>query len=416
MPPDATADKIAFEVEAVRADFPILTQQVHGKDLIYLDSAASAQKPRAVLDAMTEAHECYYSNVHRGIHSLSQTATDHFEAAREKVARFINAPTSESCIFTRGATESINLVANTWGRKFLRPGDEVLISALEHHANIVPWHFLKEQIGLTLKVIPIDENGQISLESFSDLLSEKTKLVAITHLSNALGIALPVQDMITAAHHVGARVLIDGCQAAPHRIIDVQALDVDFYAFSSHKLYGPTGIGLLYGKADLLRQMPPWQGGGEMIDLVTFERSTYKDIPHRFEAGTPAIVEAIGFGAAVDYLEHLGRSKIAQHEDALRTYAEQSIQGLPGFRVIGQGQGKGPIVSFVMDNGHPHDVGTLLDRYGVAVRVGHHCAQPLMQCLGVSATVRASFGLYNTRNEIDAFIRALDKVRGFLDS
>ncbi len=404
----------SYDVEKVRKDFPILTQEVYGKPLVYLDNAASAQKPQVVIDAMRENMETYYSNVHRGLHRLSQLSTDAFEAAREKVADFINAETSDEIVFLRGATEAINLVAWSYGRTFLKAGDEVLISEMEHHANIVPWQMLREETGIELKVVPIDDDGNLSLEAFSKCLSAKTKLVAITHISNALGTIVPLKDIIRLSHAAGAKVLVDGCQAGPHMKIDVRDLDVDFYCFSSHKVYGPTGIGVLYGKLDLLNAMPPHHGGGEMIDRVTFEKSTYKEAPHRFEPGTPAIIEAIGFGAAIDYVKALGQDRISAHEQGLTAYATERMSAIEGLRIIGQAQEKASIVSFVMDNAHAHDIGTIIDRAGVAVRAGHHCAQPLMDRFGVSATARASFGLYNTRAEVDALVAALHKVKELL--
>ncbi|TQV79051.1 aminotransferase class V-fold PLP-dependent enzyme [Denitrobaculum tricleocarpae] len=404
----------SYDVEKVRKDFPILSQEVYGKPLVYLDNAASAQKPKVVIDAMCQNMETYYSNVHRGLHRLSQLSTDAFEAAREKAADFINAETSDEIVFLRGATEAINLVAWSYGRTFLKAGDEVLISEMEHHANIVPWQMLRDETGIELKVVPIDDDGNLSLETFSDCLSAKTRLVAITHISNALGTIVPLKDIIRLSHAAGAKVLVDGCQAGPHMKIDVRDLDVDFYCFSSHKVYGPTGIGVLYGKLDLLNAMPPHHGGGEMIDRVTFEMSTYKDAPHRFEPGTPAIIEAIGFGAAIDYVKALGQDRISAHEQGLTAYATERMLEIEGLRIIGQAQEKASIVSFVMDNAHAHDIGTIIDRAGVAVRAGHHCAQPLMDRFGVSATARASFGLYNTRAEVDALVAALHKVKELL--
>ncbi len=404
----------SYDVEAIRKDFPILGQEVYGKPLVYLDNAASAQKPKVVIDAMRENMETYYSNVHRGLHRLSQLSTDAFEAAREKVSDFINAETSDEIVFLRGATEAINLVAWSYGQTFLKAGDEVLISEMEHHANIVPWQLLRDKTGIELKVVPIDDNGNLTLEAFSACLNAKTKLVAITHISNALGTIVPLKEIIRLSHAAGAKVLVDGCQAGPHMKIDVRDLDADFYCFSSHKVYGPTGIGVLYGKLDLLNAMPPHHGGGEMIDRVTFEKSTYKEAPHRFEPGTPAIIEAIGFGAAVDYVKALGQDRIAAHEHGLMAYATERMSEIEGVRIIGQAQEKASIVSFVMDNAHAHDIGTIIDRAGVAVRAGHHCAQPLMDRFGVSATARASFGLYNTRAEVDALVAALHKVKELL--
>ncbi len=402
---------LAFDVERVRADFPILTQTVYGQPLVYLDNAASTQKPRQVIAAMTEAYETYYSNVHRGLHRLSQVSTDHFEAAREKVARFLNAASDREIVFTRGGTEAINLVAACYGRAFLKAGDEVVISHMEHHSNIVPWQLLRDQIGIELKVVPIDDDGNLLFEDYERLLTPRTKIVAMTHMSNALGTIVPIRDVIARAHDVGAVALVDGCQAVAHLEVDVRALDADFYAFSSHKLYGPTGIGVLYGKAELLNRMPPYQGGGEMISTVSFERSTYKSAPHRFEAGTPAIVEAIGLGAAIDYVSALGLEAISAHEAGLLAYATERLSQIPGLEIHGRAREKASIVAFVMNKAHAHDVGTIVDRAGVAVRAGHHCAQPVMARFGVSATARASFGIYNRREDVDALAAALGQVQ-----
>ncbi|MFQ5775387.1 MAG: aminotransferase class V-fold PLP-dependent enzyme [Kiloniellaceae bacterium] len=401
---------LAFDVERVRADFPILEQEVFGRPLVYLDSAASAQKPRQVLDAMDEAYETRYANVHRGVHRMSQLATDAFETGREKVAGFLNAGSVDEIVFTRNATEAFNLVAACFGRAHLGSGDEVVISALEHHSNIVPWQFLRDQLGVVLRIAPIDDEGNFLLDEFEARLGPRTKLVAITHVSNALGTIVPVKQVIDLAHARDVPVLVDGCQAVPHLKVDVQALDADFYVFTGHKLYGPTGIGVLYGKSELLNALPPYQGGGEMISSVTFEETTYKAAPHRFEAGTPPIVQAIGLGAAIDYVESLGRETIAAHENGLRAYAEERLARVRGLRIVGTAKDKASIVSFVMDHAHPHDIGTIVDRAGVAVRTGHHCAQPLMQRLGLTATARASFGLYNTRAEVDTLAEALETV------
>ncbi|MFQ6017641.1 MAG: cysteine desulfurase [Kiloniellaceae bacterium] len=400
----------AFDVERVRADFPVLRQEVFGRPLVYLDSAASAQKPRQVLAAMQEACETYYSNVHRGVHTLSQRSTEAFEAGRRKVARFINAKSADEIVFTRGATEALNLVAACFGRAFLKQGDEVVISTLEHHSNIVPWQMLRDQLGIVLRIVPIDDAGNFLLEDYEALLGARTGMVAITHVSNALGTVTPMKEIIRLAHARDIPVLVDGCQAVPHLAVDVQDLDADFYAFSGHKLYGPTGVGVLYGKSELLNRLPPYQGGGEMITAVTFEKTTYKAAPHRFEAGTPAIVEAIGLGAAVDYVDSLGRENIAAHENGLRGYATERLNRVPGLRIIGTAREKASIVAFVMDGVHAHDIGTIVDRAGVAIRAGHHCAQPLMQRFGLTATARASFGIYNTRAEVDALAEALGAV------
>jgi len=406
----ANGKAASFNVEAVRRDFPVLEQTVYGKPLVYLDNAASAQKPRQVLDAMNAAYETYYSNVHRGLHRLSELSTDAFEAGRVKVAGFLNAGTPGEIIFTRGATEALNLVAASYGRAFLREGDEVVISHMEHHSNIVPWQLLRAEKGISLKIAPIDADGNFLMDAFEALLSEKTKLVAVTHVSNALGTITPLKEIIHRAHDHGAVVVVDGCQAVPHMAVDVQDLDADFYAFSGHKVYGPTGVGALYGKAEILEKMPPYQGGGEMISSVTFEETTFKKPPHRFEAGTPAIVEVIGLGAAVDYLSDLGMEHIFAHDADLLEYATERLNVIPGLQIHGRAREKASIVSFVLDGAHAHDVGTIVDREGVAVRAGHHCAQPVMDLFGVSSTVRASFGVYNTRAEVDALVDALGTV------
>ena len=400
----------AFDVDAVRADFPILTQEVYGRPLVYLDNGASSQKPTAVIEAMNTAYQTYYANVHRGAHRLSHLSTDAFEGARGKVAGFINAASEKEIVFTRGATESINLVAQTWGRKFLKPGDEIVISHMEHHANIVPWQMLAEQTGVVLRVAPIDDTGTLRFDAFKALLGKNTRLVAMTHVSNALGTVVPIARVIAAAHEAGALCLVDGCQAVPHAAVDVQALGADFYVFSSHKLYGPTGIGVLWGRYDLLAEMPPYQGGGDMIERVTFEKTTYKLPPQRFEAGTPAIVEGIGLGAAIDYVSGIGLDNIAAHESRLLAYASARLAELPGLTIIGTAKDKAAILSFTMDCAHPHDIGTIVDRAGVAVRTGHHCAQPVMDRFDIAATARASFGMYNTPAEVDALIAALGSV------
>ena len=401
----------AFDVERVRADFPILRQTVYGRPLVYLDTGASAQKPRQVIDAMTEVMETYYANVHRGVYYFSQRSTEAYEAVRGKAARFLNAASENEIVFVRGGTEAINLVAHSFGRAFLEAGDEIVVSHMEHHANIVPWQLLCEEIGTVLRVAPIDDDGNFLLDAFEDLLSERTKLVAMTHVSNTLGTVVPMADVVRLAHARGARVLVDGCQAVQHTRVDVRALDVDFYAFSSHKLYGPTGIGVLYGKAELLNAMPPFMGGGDMIASVSFEKTTYQEAPLRFEAGTPSIVEVIGMGAALDYVAAIGLENIAAHEEGLLHYATERLSAIPGLRIIGQARDKTAIISFVMDGVHAHDIGTIIDRAGVAVRVGHHCAQPVMARFGLAATARASFGLYNTRAEVDALVGALEGVR-----
>ena len=400
----------AYDVARVRQDFPILTREVYGKPLVYLDSAASAQKPRQVIEAMESAYLEDYANVHRGVHYLSQRATDRFEAARRTIARFVNAASPDEIVFTRGATEGINLVAATYGRRLLKAGDEVVISYLEHHSNIVPWQMLRDEIGIEIKVVPIDDDGNFLLDAYGELLGPKTRLVAVTHMSNAIGKVTPVAEIVRLAHEKDAAVLLDGTQAIIHRGVDVRALDVDFYVFSSHKLYGPTGIGALYGKADLLNKMPPYQGGGEMISTVTFEESNFKPAPHRFEAGTPAIVQAIGFGAALDFMSGLGIDQIAAHEAELVAYAHERLSAIPGLRILGSTADKASIVSFTMEGAHAHDIGTIVDRAGVAIRAGHHCAQPLMDRFDIAASARASFALYNTRDEVDALADSLGLV------
>jgi cysteine desulfurase/selenocysteine lyase len=399
-----------LDVEQVRADFPILSRKVHGKPLVYLDSAASAQKPKVVIDAMSRFYEEDYANIHRGVHYLSQVATDAFEAARAKIARFINAEKADEIVFTRNATEAINLVAQSWGRKNLGPGDEVLLTELEHHANIVPWQLLRAEKGFEIKVAPIDETGQVRLEDMAKLIGPKTRMVAVAHMSNALGTILPVREIVRMARSHGAVVLVDGCQAAVHRQVDVQALDADFYAFSGHKLYGPTGIGVLYGKYALLDAMPPYQGGGDMIDRVTFARTTFKEPPHRFEAGTPAIAEAVGLATAIDYLADLGPG-VADHEDDVLAYATAQLSAIDGVTIHGTAAEKGAILSFTIAGAHAHDVATILDQQGIAVRAGHHCAHPLMDRLGVTATARASFALYSTRAEAEALAEGVRAVK-----
>ncbi len=403
----------AYDIEKIRADFPILSREVYGKPLVYLDNGASAQKPRQVIDAMKDVFESYYSNVHRGVHWTSQRSTEAFEAGRKAVAKFLNASSDNEIIFTRGATESINLVAHSWGRLNLKAEDEVIISHMEHHANIVPWQMLRQDIGIDLKVVPIDDDGNFMFDEYEKLFSPKTKLVSVTHVSNALGSVVPVKAVIERAHALGALVLLDGCQAVQHMAVDVQALDVDFYVFSGHKLYGPTGVGVLWGREDLLNSMPPYQTGGEMIASVTFEKTTFKNAPHRFEAGTPAIAEAIGLGAAIDYVQAIGLDNIAAHEHGMLQYATERLLSVEGLKIFGTAKEKAAIISFNLDGVHPHDLGTFVDRAGVAVRVGHHCAQPVMDRFGVAATARASFGLYNTRGEVDVLVDALEETRKF---
>jgi cysteine desulfurase/selenocysteine lyase len=407
----ACAAPRGYDVMQYRKDFPILATEIHGHPLVYLDNAASAQKPQQVIEAMTRFMENDYANIHRGVHELSVRATNAFENARETVRRFINAAEAKEIIFTRVGTEAINLVASSWGRKFLKPGDEIILTALEHHSNIVPWQMLRAETGVVLRVVPITPEGEVRIEDVKAALSPKTKLVAIAHVSNALGTVLPVEEITALAHKAGALVLVDGCQAIVHKAVDVRALDADFYVFTGHKLYGPTGIGVLYGKHDILREMPPYQGGGEMIASVSFAETTYKDPPHRFEAGTPPIVEAVGLAAAIDYVSTIGMSRIARHEADLLAYATEKLRAVNSLRIVGTAREKAGVLSFVMEGAHPHDIGTILDRQGIAIRAGHHCAQPLMDFLGLPGTARASFGLYNTKDEIDALANALQKVR-----
>ena len=397
----------SFDIDKVRADFPALSMHVYGKPLVYLDNAASAQKPRQVIERMKTAYETEYANVHRGLHYLANAATDAFEGARESVRRFLNAPSSDQIIFTRSATEAINLVASSFGLNGIGEGDEIILSLMEHHSNIVPWHFHRERKGAVIKWVPVDDDGAFDLEAFKKLLSPRTKIVAITHMSNVLGTITPIREIIKLAHAHNIPVLVDGSQGAVHLPVDVQALDADFYVFTGHKVYGPTGIGVLYGKADRLKALPPFNGGGEMISTVTQEGVTYNDPPHRFEAGTPPIVQAIGLGAAVDYMMALGSDVIMQQENLLRDYAMQRLSELNSLRIFGTCKDKGAIVSFEMKYAHAHDVATVIDRQGVAVRAGTHCAQPLLARFGVTSTCRASFAFYNTKEEIDHLVAAL---------
>lgn len=400
-----------YDVWRVRNDFPALGQRVHGKPLVYLDNAATTQKPKAVLEALLSYYAGGCANVHRGVHALSERATQAYEDARLRVARFLNAADPREIVFTKGTTEAINLVAQSYGRSRLQPGDEILITALEHHSNIVPWQMLAEQVGARLRVAPIDGRGQIIMEEFERLLGPRTRLVAVAHVSNALGTINPVEEIIRLAHVRGARVLVDGAQAVPHMPVDVRQLDCDFYAFSGHKLYGPTGIGVLFGKIELLEAMPPYQGGGDMIRSVSFEKTTYNDPPHRFEAGTPPIAGAIGLAAAIDYISALGLEEIRCHEQALLAAATEALQQLPGVRIVGTAAEKAAVVSFVVEGVHPHDVATVLDEEGVAVRAGHHCAQPVMRRFGVIATTRASFALYNTQQEVEALVAGVRRAQ-----
>lgn len=400
-----------LDVERVRRDFPILQRSVNGHPLVYLDSAASSQRPLPVLRAIEYYETHTHSNVHRGVHALSQAATEAYEGARERVRRFINARSSREIIFVRGTTEGINLVAQAYGRSRLGPGDEILITALEHHANIVPWQMVRDQTGCTLKVAPINRRGEVELDRFLSMLSPRTRIVAIAQVSNALGTVLPVKRMIDAAHAQGAVVLVDGAQGIPHSSVDVRALGCDFYAFSGHKLYGPTGIGVLYGREELLTDMPPWQGGGDMILTVSFEKTTYNELPWKLEAGTPNISGAIGLAAAMDYVESLGVEAIAAHEQRLLAHATRELQRIPGIEIIGTAAHKAAVLSFTLQGVHPHDLGTILDSQGVAVRTGHHCAMPVMTFFDIPATARASFGCYNTEAEVASLVTALRKAR-----
>ena len=411
MPSEASPQTLTkFDVAKVRADFPILAQRVHGKPLVYLDSANTSQKPASVIAATDDYYRQYNANIHRATHLLSERATKAYEGTRAKAAGFINAPDEKSIVLTTGTTDGINLVAQTYGRMVLEPGDEVLITWLEHHSNIVPWQILCEQTGARLRVAPINEAGEIELAQYERLLSRRTRLVAVSHISNALGTINPVSQIIEAAHAHGAAVLIDGAQAVPHFVVDVRALDCDFYVFSSHKMFGPTGTGVLYGRRSLLEAMPPWRGGGDMIASVTFEKTTYNVVPYKFEAGTPNIAGVVGLGAAIDYLATIDREAALAHEDEVLAYATRRVREMPGTRIIGEARQKTGVLSFVMEGIHPHDVGTVLDREGIAVRTGQHCAQPVMDRYGVAATIRASLAIYNTREDIDALIAALARV------
>jgi cysteine desulfurase/selenocysteine lyase len=399
-----------FPIEKIRADFPILAEKIRNKPLIYLDNAATCQKPNAVIDSISHLYRHEYANVHRGVHTLSVKATDRFEGAREKVKNFIHAASEKEIIFVKGTTEAINLVAQTYGKANVGKNDEIVITAMEHHSNIVPWQMLCDQTGAVLKVAPMNANGELIYAEFTALLTEKTKLVALVHVSNALGTVNPVKKMIAAAHAKGIPVLLDGAQAIPHLAVDVQDLDCDFYAFSGHKLYGPAGIGVLYGKQALLEAMPPYQGGGDMIRTVTFAKSDYNALPYKFEAGTPSIADVVGLGAAIDYLTAIGMETIAAYEAGLLAYATEQAQTISGLRLIGQAAEKGAILSFVLDNIHPHDIGTMLDSLGIAIRAGHHCAMPVMDFFNVPATARASFAMYNTKAEIDALMQGIQAL------
>jgi cysteine desulfurase / selenocysteine lyase len=404
---------MSFDLASVRTDFPILEEKIHAHRLVYLDSAASAQKPNAVLDRMDHAHRHEYANVHRGLHTLANRATEAFEDGRRKVAKFLNARLPEEIVFTRSATEAINLVASSFAEPRLGAGDEIVLSVMEHHSNIVPWHFHRERKGAVLKWVDVQEDGSFDLDAFEAALSDRTRMVAITHMSNVLGTVTPVKEIVAIAHARGIPVLVDGSQGAVHNKVDVQDLGVDFYVFTGHKLYGPTGIGVLYGRHDLLAEMRPYQGGGEMIDVVTRDAITYNDPPHRFEAGTPPIVQAIGLGAAVDYVEGLGREQIAAHEAEVTAYAREKLIRINSLRLIGDAPGKGGIFSFQLDGAHAHDVSTILDRYGIAVRAGTHCAMPLLERFGCTSTCRASLGLYSGKDDIDALVEGIEKARTF---
>ena len=399
-----------FDVNSVRDDFPILKQQVNGNRLVYLDNGATSQKPQSVIDAIVEYYETTNSNVHRGVHTMSQQATDGYEGARSKVRKFLNASKDKEIIFTRNTTEGVNLVAHSYVRKNIGPGDDIIVSNMEHHSNIVPWQMLCEENGANLKVVPIDDSGELVMDEYQKLLSPRTKLVSITHVANALGTILPAKQIVQMAHSYGAPVLLDGAQAVPHMPVDVQDLDCDFYVFSGHKLFGPTGIGILYGKESYLESMPPFLGGGDMIKSVTFEKTLYNDLPYKFEGGTPDISGAIGLGAAIDYVNSLGFDQITAHEDALLQYGTEALESISGVHIVGTAARKAGILSFVMDMAHPHDIGTILDEQGIAIRTGHHCAQPVMQRFQIPATARASLAFYNTKEDIDALVKGIDRV------
>lgn len=406
---------VSIDVEKIRKEFPILHQQVNGRDLVYFDNAATNQKPKRVIDALVNYYSGFNANIHRGIHTLAEKATKAFEHTRETARHFINAQSSQEIIFTRGVTESINLVAASYGRAFINEGDEIIISTLEHHSNIVPWQFVCEEKKAKLKTIPVSRDGELDLQAYKSLLTKKTKIVAVNHASNSLGTINPVQEIIRLAHEVGAVVLIDGAQAGAHLEIDVQAMDCDFYCLSSHKMYGPTGTGILYGKKDLLERMPPYQGGGEMIKDVTFDKTTYNDLPYKFEAGTPNIADVVAFRYAMDFILELGRENIAAHEHELLQYATEKISRLKSIRLVGQAKNKVGVLAFVVEGIHHFDIGQMLDARGIAVRTGHHCTQPLMECYGIEGTVRASFAVYNTKKEVDQLIEGLERIINFLN-
>ena len=408
----APADKTELDLTSIRADFPILRQRIHGKSLVYLDNAASVQKPKAVIDAISECYSGYYANIHRGVHLLSERSTMAYEGAREKVRAFLNAASTQEIIFTRNTTESINLVASSFGGSAVKAGDEIIITGMEHHSNIVPWQLLCDRTGAVLKVAPFTDAGELILEEYERLLNScRVKLAAFVHISNALGTINPVKMMVDLAHARGVPTLVDGAQSVPHLTVDVQNLDCDFYAFSGHKLYGPSGVGVLYGKQALLDAMPPYQGGGDMISVVTFEKTEYADLPNKFEAGTPNIAGVIGMGAALDWLNAIGLDAVAAHEQQLLDYATAQLLEIPGLIIMGTARDKAALVAFTLQGVHPHDIGTILDREGIAIRAGHHCAQPVMQRYGVPATARASLAVYNSRDEVDALVKALWKVK-----
>ncbi len=402
-----------FKVDEIRQDFPILKMKVHGKPLVYLDNAATTQKPRLVLDTLIRYYSYENANIHRGVYTLSQRATDQHDQARRKVQKFINASRPQEIIFTRGTTESVNLVAQSYGRSFLKPGDQVILSAMEHHSNIVPWQLLRDQIGISIRVIPMNDAGELILDEYEKLLSERTKIVSLVHLSNALGTINPVKQMTEMAHRVGAKVLVDGAQWVAHFPLDVRDISADFYAFSGHKMFGPMGMGVLYGKLDMLESMPPYQGGGDMISSVTFEKTTYNDLPYKFEAGTPHVAGVVGLGAAIDYIGEMGFDQLVPYEHDVHAYAHQVLAEIPGLKIIGTAREKASVISFTLESIHPHDIGTILDGDGIAVRTGHHCCQPVMDRFGIPATARVSLAAYNTREEIDALAASIRKVTVF---
>tara|TARA_B100001142_G_scaffold296385_1_gene318062 strand:- start:1310 stop:2560 length:1251 start_codon:yes stop_codon:yes gene_type:complete len=404
-------DKPAYDLDGIRADFPILNQEVHGKPLIFLDNGASAQKPRQVIDAMRDVYEAEYANVHRGAYYLSEKATERYEGARDIVQRFLNARNRQEIVFSKNVTEAINLVAYSYARRVLEPGDEIIITDMEHHSNIVPWQLMRDERDLVLKFVSCTDDGEFRIEDLAKLITPKTRLISLTHVSNVLGTVVPIKEVAKLAHENGAKLMVDGAQAVMHMPVDVQDLDCDFYAFTGHKIYGPSGIGVLYGKAELLETMPPFLAGGDMISTVSMEKSTWAALPAKFEAGTPPIAQAIGLGVALEYVSSIGLEGIAAHEIDLLTHATQQLSSIDGLRIIGTAPGKTSVISFTMDCAHPHDISTIIDRAGVSVRAGHHCAQPLMERMGVPATTRASFGMYNTRDEVDTLVAALDSVR-----